>query len=57
MMGGFKEKLNDAVIGSMDTHENLAMQILGNDKIAEGFAKVVYQMLKNEMSQNYNVLQ
>jgi len=55
MMGGFKEKLNDAVIGSMDTHENLAMQILGNDKIAEGFAKVVYQMLKNGMSQNYVV--
>jgi len=55
MMGGFKEELESSVIDSMDTHKNLAMQILDEPKIAEGIASVVYKMLKDGMSNNYIV--
>ena len=31
MMGGFTKTINDAVIGSLDAHQNLATQVLGEN--------------------------
>jgi len=55
MMGGFSELMTEAIIGSLETHENLATQLLSEEKIAKGFANVVYKMLKDGLSKPYAV--
>ncbi|MBU1668601.1 DEAD/DEAH box helicase family protein [bacterium] len=55
MMGGFAELMTEAIIGSWDTHENLATQLLNEKNIAKGFANVVYRMLKEGLTKQYAV--
>ena len=45
MIGGFSESLNDAVIDSLDVHKDLAAQVLSKDKIRDGFADIVYELI------------
>jgi type I restriction enzyme R subunit len=45
MIGGFTEKLNDAVIDSLGVHQDLATQVLGQDRIRAGFADIVYELI------------
>ena len=45
MMGGFAEAINDAVIGSLDVHQNLASQVLGEKRILKGLANIVYELM------------
>lgn len=47
MMGGFADAINDAVIESLDAHQNLATQVLGEDKIRKGLANIVYDLIVN----------
>ena len=45
MLGGFEIALNDAVIESLDVHQNMATQVLSKDKVREGLADIVYGLL------------
>lgn len=45
MMGGFAEAINTAVIESLDVHQDLAKQVLGKDRIRDGFADIVYELI------------
>jgi type I restriction enzyme R subunit len=45
MMGGFAEAINDAVIDSLDVHQNLASQVLGEKKVLKGLANIVYELM------------
>ena len=45
MLGGFAERLNDAVIDSLDIHQNMATQVLSEDKIRKGLANIVYDVI------------
>ena len=45
MMGGFAEAINGAVIDSLDVHKNLATQVLGEDRIKDGLADIVYELI------------
>ena len=45
MMGGFAEAINDAVIESLDAHQNLATQVLSEDRIRKGLANIVYDLI------------
>jgi len=47
MMGGFAEAINDAVIDSLDVHQNLATQVLGEERIRKGLANIVYDLIVN----------
>ncbi|RUM69391.1 MAG: hypothetical protein DSZ07_04675 [Sulfurovum sp.] len=48
MMGGFKESMVSAIIDSMEIHQAQAEEVLSEEKIMEGLAKVIYRMLKAE---------
>jgi type I restriction enzyme R subunit len=45
MMGGFADAINDAVIDSLDVHQNLATQVLGEKRILNGLANIVYELM------------
>ncbi len=45
MMGGFADAINDAVIESLDAHQNLATQVLGQERIRKGLANIVYDLV------------
>lgn len=45
MLGGFSERLNDAVIESLDIHQNMATQVLSEDRIRRGLANIVYDVI------------
>ena len=49
MDGGFAHTMNDAVIESMESHQNMATEILSEPKVAERFANLIYQILKESM--------
>ena len=51
MMGGFAEAINDAVIDSLDAHQNLATQVLGEERIRNGFANIVYELIAKGLKQ------
>jgi len=51
MMGGFAEAINDAVIDSLDIHQNLATQVLGEERIKNGFADIVYELIAKGLKQ------
>jgi type I restriction enzyme R subunit len=45
MLGDFPSAVLDAVIDSRNTHNDLAMQYLSDEKIAKGFARLLLDML------------
>jgi len=45
MLGGFADAINDAVIDSLDAHQNLATQVLGEKRIQNGLANIVYELV------------
>ena len=51
MMGGFATAINDAVIESLDAHQNLATQVLGEERIRNGFANIVYELIFRGLQQ------
>jgi type I restriction enzyme R subunit len=55
MMGGFKESMENAIIDSMEVHQAQAEEVLSEEKIMEGLAKVIYTMLKMDVSQPYAI--
>jgi type I restriction enzyme R subunit len=51
MMGGFADAINSAVIESLDVHHGLATQVLGEERIREGFADIVYELIAKGLKQ------
>lgn len=51
MIGGFSDRLNDAVIDSLEVHQDLATQVLGKDRIRAGFADIVYELIAKGLKQ------
>jgi len=45
MLGAFPKAMDDAVISSSDAHKNQMMQLLSDPAKADGFAKVVFDLL------------
>ena len=45
MLGDFPNAVQDAVIESMETHKDLAMQFLGNERVQKGFVRLLMEML------------
>ena len=45
MLGQFPESINNAVIESMDIHNDMAMKLLSNEAIAKGFAGLMFDVL------------
>ncbi len=37
MMGSFNDAINDAVIDSLDVHQNLATQVLSDERVKKSF--------------------
>lgn len=46
MLGDFPKAIDDAVMDSSEAHQNQMMQILSNPVVARGFAKVVFDLIK-----------
>ncbi len=49
MLGDFPGAMTDAIIGSMDAHKNMATQVLSEDKIRDGFARLLLDMIYKDM--------
>ena len=45
MIGGFKTAMDDAVISSLDINQDIAKKILGEERVKDGFANVIYDLL------------
>ncbi|RVU29318.1 type I restriction endonuclease subunit R [Neptunomonas marina] len=48
-LGDFPQAVDDAVMDSSDAHQNQMMQILSNPEVANGFARVVFELLMNRL--------
>ena len=46
MLGDFPKALDDAVMDSSEAHQKQMMQILSNPEVAKGFARVVFDLIK-----------
>lgn len=46
MLGDFNKAVDDAVMDSSDAHQNQMMQLLSNPEKAEGFSRLVFDLLK-----------
>ncbi|UTW05056.1 hypothetical protein KDX31_08685 [Amphritea atlantica] len=46
-LGDFPMALDEAVMDSSDAHQNQMMQILSNPQVAQGLARVVFDILIN----------
>ncbi len=46
MLGHFPKALDDAVMDSGEAHQNQMMQILSNPEVAKGFARVVFDLIR-----------
>jgi type I restriction enzyme R subunit len=46
MPGDFPKALDDAVMDSSEAHQKQMMQILSNPKVAKGFARVVFDLIR-----------
>jgi len=46
MLGDFEKAVDDEVLDSSDAHQNQTIQLLSDPEIAEGFARVVFDLLK-----------
>jgi len=55
MMGGFASAINDAVIGSLDVHQNLATQVLNEDRVRKGLADIVYQLISKGLQSELRI--
>ena len=55
MIGGFKESMESAIIESMEVHQAQATEALSQERIMEGLAKVLYRMLKMDVTEQYVV--
>jgi type I restriction enzyme R subunit len=49
MLGDFPKALDDAVMDSSEAHKKQMMQILSNPEVAKGFARVVFDLIKQAM--------
>ena len=54
MLGGFAEAMNDAVISSLDVHQNLASQILSKSQIRDSFANLIYDIIAKSVKEASN---
>ncbi|CDT86978.1 Type III restriction enzyme res subunit [Vibrio coralliirubri] len=45
MLGEFPNSINNAVIESMDVHNDMAMKLLSNEAVAKGFAGLMFDVL------------
>ena len=50
MLGDYPDAVLDAVIGSMETHTDLATQVLSNEQVRRGFARVLLDILSEASS-------
>ena len=48
MMGGFGESMNDAVIESMEIQQDIATEVLTQERVMNSLAKMVYNILKEQ---------
>ena len=48
MLGDFPQAIDDAVMDSNESHQEMMMQYLSNPELAKGFARVVFDMLKGQ---------
>jgi type I restriction enzyme R subunit len=55
MMGGFAKTINDAVVDSLDVHQNLATQVLNEDRVRKGLADIVYQLISKGLQSELRV--
>lgn len=46
MLGDFSKAIDDAVMDSNEAHQNQMMQLLSDPKKAQGFARVVFDLLQ-----------
>lgn len=49
MLGDFPQVLTDAIIESMDAHQSMAGQVLGQDVVRKRFARLVLDMVYKEL--------
>ena len=49
MLGDFPDALTDAIIESMDAHQSMAGQLLGQDAVRKRFSRLVLDMLYKEL--------
>ena len=49
MMGDFPTAMTDAIIGSMSAHEDMAKQVLVEDKVRDGFARLLLDMMYKDL--------
>lgn len=49
MLGDFPKALDDAVMDSSEAHRKQMMQILSNPEVAQGFARVVFDLIKQSV--------
>lgn len=50
MMGGFTDAISDAVISSLDTHQNMATKVLSEERVKNGLANIVYELMFKGLS-------
>jgi len=50
MLGDFPVAVVDAIVGSMDIHENMAKQALSEEKIKESFSKIILDMIYRDIT-------
>ena len=46
MLGDYPSAVQNAVIGSMEAHKDLAMQFLANEQVSKGVAEMLLEILK-----------
>ena len=46
MLGDFSKAVDDAVLDSNEAHQNQMLQLLSDPAKAEGFAKLVFELLQ-----------
>jgi len=49
MMGDFLGAMTDAIIGSMSAHQDMAKQVLSEDKVRDGFARLLLDMIYKDL--------
>ncbi len=54
MIGGFEVALNDAVIDSLDIHQNMASQVLSEDRVRKGLSDIVYGLMMKGLQASSN---
>ena len=47
MLGDFPKVIDDAVMDSSEAHQNQMIQYLSNPEVAKGFARVVFDLIRN----------